>query len=1206
MIYTFYSYKGGVGRSMALANIAELMYRAGMRVVMVDWDLEAPGLERFLSPEKMEEALDTPGIVDMLIAYQNRASRLKPGGDPPFFAGEIKNYLVDIHDDEHLWLLPAGYRAKGRFFEYADRVKTFDWQDFYQNFEGEVYFEWLREQLEQFADAVLIDSRTGVTEMGGVCTYQLADVVVLFCAANDQNINGTLEMVESFSDPRLPELRHGRKLSTLVVPSRIERLSEIPKLNEFRPKFSAIFAPRLPAGLNRGPNSLIDLEIPYVPAYAFGEIMAVQQTRTKLRSIELEEAYTNLLKVIRDLSPEDSVIRQRLQDMSFTTEAGFISTGGLPFVENKALATPSVNLVNAKVVLLGESGVGKSGLGARLAENQFRLTESTHGMQFWQIQLPQTVIDQVSDLPNLWAELTIWDLAGQSDCHIINQLFLNDTDAALLVFDGSDPTDPFRGISYWAKVLKKYAPAHALKFLVVARADRGPITVDEREINSTLAQYELDGYVRTSAKTGEGINTLLQQILGGIRWKRLPRATTLHLFQTTREFLRERKETGDTLISMGEIRHMIRNRYEGREETETEIDVDIRLLQAQGLVFRLEPTPRLTLALLKPEVINQYSSSIIRAARNHPRGIGAVAERDALSANLPFTDFERLNPSEESIVLESIIELLIQHDLCFREMGLLVFPSQINVTQMAPTESHAPTEVTYEFSGSIETIYASLVVRLSYTDYFQREDQWKYAVEFSRNGHRLGFAMHQMEENVGELEIYFQPGVGEFDRVTFIRFITDHLRTKGIDIEERIRVYCPQCGKAVEDWDAIEMRTAAGKLEIPCQYCGTSVVIPRSIEERYRSDQFHLEGQRELAIIDAEKHVAGQVKAPRLGHKEHGRDEDRLVHILHISDLRLGTSIQAHRNRIQLETDLIKELGISRLEYLVISGNIANHSIESEYDAAFELIDRLVNRFGLDTGRVVVVPGNHDVNWDLSEQAYLFVPKRKLPDPPPEGLCIPAGDAGALIRDEGLYQRRFAYFSTHFYKKLYGGQEYPLNYDEQGILHLRPNDQILFLGLNSAWEIDHHYRERAGINMDALTRALDQLENSNYDDWLKIAVWHHPITGREMMNDEFLQLLAVHGFQVCMHGHIYYEAKESFYKYDPKRGIHIIGAGIFGVSLREQTDIPMQYNLLTLDPETRAITVETRKKEKPDGTWYADARWGTGSNPKPRYTIQLK
>ncbi|MCP4219822.1 MAG: ParA family protein, partial [bacterium] len=61
MIFTFYSYKGGVGRTMALANIAELFYRDGKKVLMIDWDLEAPGLERFFF--KDESKSNNPGLL---------------------------------------------------------------------------------------------------------------------------------------------------------------------------------------------------------------------------------------------------------------------------------------------------------------------------------------------------------------------------------------------------------------------------------------------------------------------------------------------------------------------------------------------------------------------------------------------------------------------------------------------------------------------------------------------------------------------------------------------------------------------------------------------------------------------------------------------------------------------------------------------------------------------------------------------------------------------------------------------------------------------------------------------------------------------------------------------------------------------------------------------------------------------------------------
>jgi len=354
------------------------------------------------------------------------------------------------------------------------------------------------------------------------------------------------------------------------------------------------------------------------------------------------------------------------------------------------------------------------------------------------------------------------------------------------------------------------------------------------------------------------------------------------------------------------------------------------------------------------------------------------------------------------------------------------------------------------------------------------------------------------------------------------------------------------------------------------------------------------------------KRTEKEIEEFKADQQQYNQEEDHRIHILHLSDIHLETESQAWKYRMQLETDLKNELNVKRLEYLVISGDIANHSTEEEYKAAFVLVDGLVRRFGLDAGRVVIVPGSHDLNWDISEEAYPFVPKRKLPTVLDEQLTIPAGEVGALVRDDSLYQNRFEHFSTQFYKKVYRGKEYPLDYAEQFMIIERPEDKMLFLALNSCWQIDHHFRQRAGINMDALSRALDRLQDEKYDDWLKIAVWHHPVTGKERMkNDEFLELLSVRKFQICMHGHIH-EAIECFHKYDDRRGIHIIGAGTFGAPSEEQvTGIPLQYNLLTFDSDERTITVNTRKKEKPDGAWSADARWRNKNRPDPFYVINL-
>ncbi|MEJ7767484.1 MAG: hypothetical protein WKF89_06715 [Chitinophagaceae bacterium] len=77
MIYTFYSYKGGVGRSMAMANVAEWLHMQGKEVIIVDWDLEAPGLESyFFREDELNEVRSNRGLLDILLDYKSRYVKL--------------------------------------------------------------------------------------------------------------------------------------------------------------------------------------------------------------------------------------------------------------------------------------------------------------------------------------------------------------------------------------------------------------------------------------------------------------------------------------------------------------------------------------------------------------------------------------------------------------------------------------------------------------------------------------------------------------------------------------------------------------------------------------------------------------------------------------------------------------------------------------------------------------------------------------------------------------------------------------------------------------------------------------------------------------------------------------------------------------------------------------------------------------------------
>jgi hypothetical protein len=194
----------------------------------------------------------------------------------------IKDYLIDVGSDNtegKLWLLTAGKQDNEHFENYAYNVRNFDWQDFYDNWEGELFFEWLRKEFEKFADIVLIDSRTGVTEMGGICNYQLADMVVMFCAPNKQNINGTFHMVEDLKKDNVKKLRRGRDLNLLVVPSRVEDRAEQHLLKEFQQVFTEKFDYLIPAFMAKHLRSQWELAIPHVPYYAFNEMIAVNSKK---------------------------------------------------------------------------------------------------------------------------------------------------------------------------------------------------------------------------------------------------------------------------------------------------------------------------------------------------------------------------------------------------------------------------------------------------------------------------------------------------------------------------------------------------------------------------------------------------------------------------------------------------------------------------------------------------------------------------------------------------------------------------------------------------------------------------------------------------------------------------------------------------------------------------------------------------------------
>jgi len=340
MICTFYSYKGGVGRSMALANVADRLCRQRLKTLIIDFDLEAPGLERFF-PIETQAARENPGLLDLLIAYKQAMSQPVGRGSRDF--QQLERYIFPIYFElpggGSLHLLPAGTRAdEAQLSNYAYQLRTFDWQEFYFEWGGELFFQWLTREIGNRYDIALVDSRTGVTEMGGVCAYQLADVLVMLCAPNAQNLLGTREVLRNFNSERVRALRKNRALQVLVAPARVQQDS--PALEKFRSAF-AVFEDSAPASLKGMGLSFWDLMMPYDPAFAFEERLASDQS-PKFDGA-LQHAYDRLAMIVASMGPEGSKAANAGKRMaSGVAGAPGAPAGSMPQIELEYDPTKSI------------------------------------------------------------------------------------------------------------------------------------------------------------------------------------------------------------------------------------------------------------------------------------------------------------------------------------------------------------------------------------------------------------------------------------------------------------------------------------------------------------------------------------------------------------------------------------------------------------------------------------------------------------------------------------------------------------------------------------------------------------------------------------------------------------------------------------------------------------------------------------------------
>ena len=478
-----------------------------------------------------------------------------------------------------------------------------------------------------------------------------------------------------------------------------------------------------------------------------------------------------------------------------TGTAGGISLYELDIDELLGAPTaPVKRYATAKVVLVGESGVGKSGLAYRLATGKYKEHSSTHGQQFW---IANSLSVTRSD--GVQGEVVLWDFAGQPDYRLLHVLFLDDADVALVVLDASRRHELLDAATFWVKALEAARPGRCVKILVSARIDRGNAVISAGELEEFARRLDIEaGFVETSALTGAGLSELARTLQQHVSWDDLPVIIeTPSLAAVKAEVLRRKEQQANEvpLVPLRELWDQLKDLA-----SRSEIDASIRDLQLHGYLHVLRSADGNRLVLFNPELLNNLAASFIIEARRNERGLGALDEAGALAGRYRFPELEGLHEDQRRVLLESAIVLFLEYNVCFREnLGdqvLLIFPELINEKPPALADGAArfADDVTYQVTGSIENVYASLVVLLGYTNVLRRKDQWRDQARYELDNNLLHFRQERPRGDQLEIVLSYPDGIPASAKRVFQGLIEQFLRRRPVSVRMYPRVDCPACG----------------------------------------------------------------------------------------------------------------------------------------------------------------------------------------------------------------------------------------------------------------------------------------------------------------------------------------------------------------------------------------------------------------------------
>jgi cellulose biosynthesis protein BcsQ len=402
VVATFYSLRGGVGRSTALAHTARILASQGLRVLCIDMDLEAPGLASLFGVE--DQVVDGKGVVPLLL-------QTEIGGDLP----ALDEHIISIA--ENLDLLPAGVPNAN----YARQLSLLDPSAWYRE-----EINPLRLLIDGIAertpcpDFVLIDSRTGISPLAAPLLFDVADLAIVAFYPHPQARAGT----EALTRALLASRSRRSTVERPISPEIRFMVSPVPTAPAVRERYEGIAQTWIEGWLeparDEAGNPAFDSVEDVTQVVAYQEGIATSDSTLAIAPPQDYEALAAWIAGI--LEPRDSELQFTHGNPAEPTKSEVLAA--LKFGSETAEQQDQAQLITTMIttdavikarkpgvpLVIGRKGTGKTALFRRLAaeEGNFAIT-SPSGTESHRPWMPDsnlygTVSIEIEELNILWRQ----------------------------------------------------------------------------------------------------------------------------------------------------------------------------------------------------------------------------------------------------------------------------------------------------------------------------------------------------------------------------------------------------------------------------------------------------------------------------------------------------------------------------------------------------------------------------------------------------------------------------------------------------------------------------------------------------------------------------------------------------------------------------------------------------------------------------------